>query len=85
MATLTEQQRADLMAQVMRDYPRALGGMPLDKADLREVIDSLDDHNHSGTASLNSAIPPSQRALLSDAQKSWLQAQVVAARQAQGV
>jgi hypothetical protein len=67
MATLTEQQRADLTADIQRtsDCP---GGLL--KPQLRAVYDALDDWwETTGSLDANAAIPQPQRGILTTKQK----------------
>lgn len=70
MATLPIQDRADITADVQRT-PECPGGVT--KAQLRAVVDALDDYwEATGAAAANAAIPQPQRGILSARQKAFL-------------
>ena len=70
MATLPTQDRADIAAEAQRT-PECPGG--LTKAQLRAVIDALDDWwEATGAAAANTAIPQPQRGILTVRQKAFL-------------
>lgn len=70
MTILTEQQRVDLWANIVRsvDCPGALL-----KPQIREVVNALDDWwETTGAAAANAAIPQPQRGILTIKQKARL-------------
>lgn len=70
MAALPIQDRADIKAEVQRT-PECPGGVT--KAQLRAVVDALDDYwEATGAAAANAAIPQPQRGILSARQKAFL-------------
>lgn len=70
MAALPSEDRADTTADAQRT-PECPGG--LTKAQLRAVVDALDDHwDSTGAASANAAIPQPQRGMLTARQKAFL-------------
>lgn len=70
MATLPVQERADITVDVQRT-PECPGGIT--KAQLRAVVDALDDYwEATGAAAANAAIPQPQRGILSARQKAFL-------------
>lgn len=70
MATLPIQDRAGITADVQRT-PECPGGVT--KAQLRAVVDALDDYwEATGAAAANAAIPQPQRGILSARQKAFL-------------
>lgn len=70
MAALPSEYRADITADAQRT-PECPGG--LTKAQLRAVVDAIDDWwEASGAAAANTAIPQPQRGALSTRQKVYL-------------
>lgn len=70
MAALPIQDRANITAEAQRT-PECPGGVT--KAQLRAVVDALDDYwEATGAAAANAAIPQPQRGILSARQKAFL-------------
>lgn len=84
MAVLSNQDRADIFASVMRK--ERILAQPLDfagslsKADLRAAVDAIDQWISDNAAAFNSAIPQPARGALSAAQKASIFSAVVAKR-----
>lgn len=72
MAVLSDNDRAALTAECQRDNDFRLEGWPVTKAQLRSVINALDQFLEDNAAAINSAIPQPQRGLLSQKQKAFL-------------
>lgn len=82
MAALTDEQRRDLWARMMRENT---DGVSISKAELRAALDAIDDRVDSNAASMNSAIPQPARGALSASQKARLLSLIVEARFGGGV
>lgn len=80
MAVLANADRAAVWAQVMRDLSDVREACNASKAELRAVVDAIDDWVDANAASFNSAIPQPQRANLTAQQKARLLMAVVARR-----
>lgn len=79
MAVLSNQDRFDTMADVMRDA-RMGATAALTKANLRSALDALDDFMNTNAATINNAIPLPARTALTAAQKAMLLMYVVSKR-----
>jgi len=77
MAVLTEQQRSDAWAELMRKFK---GSTVVTKAQLRAALDAVDDWVDANTTSFNNAIPQPQRSDLNTEQKAQLLMVVVSKR-----
>lgn len=66
MAALSENDRVAVWAEYMRDGDGAVG---ITKAQLRAVINAVDDWAEANASSYNNAIPQPQRGLLTTRQK----------------
>lgn len=75
MAVLTENQRREAWAEMMRR-----GGVSITKADLRAAFDAIDDWFDANASTINQAIPAAARAGLTTAQKAFLLALVLRKR-----
>ena len=75
MAVLTEQQRREAWAEMMR-----LGGISIPKEDLRSAFNALDDWFEFNAATLNSVIPQPARSSLTLQQKALLLSLVIRKR-----
>jgi hypothetical protein len=65
--------RLRAFAQLMRDWPPALGSFPaLTKPELRAALDACDDWIEANAASFNSALPQPARGALTAPQKTYL-------------
>ncbi len=78
MAVLSESQRFEAWANLMRDRLGTLA--PLAKADLRAAVDAVDDFLDANAATINAAIPQPARGALTTKQKALLLMYVVAKR-----
>ncbi len=85
MAVLTDNQRAAVWAEFMRDVckDREQYGT-LTKADIRAAVNALDDFLNAQAATINSTIPQPARAQLTTAQKARLLTAVIRHRYIQG-
>lgn len=81
MAVLPNADRADIARDLMRE---PMGDVAVTKAQLRAVINALDDYFSTNAAAMNSAIPTPQRTLLSAAQKAQIGAAVLLKRYVTG-
>lgn len=80
MAVLTDSQRYDLWAQLMRDLSGDHEPITLGKGDLRAALDAVDGWVETNQASFNQALPTVARTGLSARQKSRLLRVVVGRR-----
>lgn len=80
MAILSSQQRADLWAQFMREFPKDETLGALTKVDLRAAVDALDQFLSDNAAAVNNSIPQPARSELTARQKALLLIAVVRAR-----
>lgn len=80
MAVLAENQRKELWAGYMREFPRddTLGAITKDQ--LRAAIDALDQFFSDNAAAVNAAIPQPARGVLTTKQKALLLIHVIRAR-----
>lgn len=82
MAVLADTDRTECWADLMRRPD--LGSMPLAKADLRAVVNAIDDWVVANAAAFNTALPQPGRTALSAAQKALLLSVVVGKRYEKG-
>lgn len=82
MAVLSDNDRAEVWAQWMRDNTDTVGAMT--KADLRAAADALDDFLNTNAAAINSAIPQPARGVLTAPQKARLLMLVIQMRYVKG-
>lgn len=75
MAVLTDEQRREAWAEMMR-----LGGVSIAKADLRAAFDAIDSFLDANAAAIDQAIPQPARSGLTTQQKALLLALVVRRR-----
>ena len=80
MAVLTSQQRFDLWAGFMREFPRAETIGAITKADIRAAVDALDTFFDTNANNVNNAIPQPARSVLTTRQKALLLIHVIRAR-----
>lgn len=83
MAVLIDQDRFDLMAQLMRDAA-FISASGVTKADLRATVDAIDSYLNTNASAINSAIPQPARANLSIPIKALLLMYVVQKRYLKG-
>lgn len=83
MAVLIDQDRFDLMAEMMRDIA-FISASGVTKADLRAAVDAIDSYLNTNASAINSAIPQPARANLSTPIKALLMMFVVQKRYLQG-
>jgi hypothetical protein len=84
MAVLSDNDRAALWADFMRNFP-AGESCGITKAELRAAVNGLDDYINTNAGAINSAIPQPARGALTTAQKARLLQYVVAKRYLSGV
>lgn len=84
MATLIEQDRADVWTQIMRLLSADRDSTGLSKADLRAAIDAADAWAEANKAEYNAALPLPARTTLTAAQKARLLALVILKRYEKG-
>jgi hypothetical protein len=84
MAVLSENDRALLWAEFMRDRSGARDPLSLTKADLRAAVNAVDDWLNTNAAAMNTAIPQPARGALTTPQKALLLQFVVARRYLSG-
>lgn len=75
MAVLTDEQRREIWAEMMR-----LGGVSITKDDLRAAFNAIDDWFETNKATVNAAIPQPARTGLTAPQKALLLAFVIRKR-----
>jgi hypothetical protein len=80
MAILTDQNRAALWAEVMREMSAGGEGCSITKTDLRLALNAVDQWVDDNSAAFNSAIPQPARSALTSKQKARLLAYVVRRR-----
>lgn len=81
MAVLSDPNRAELMADWMRENRSAVG---ITKSDLRASVNALDAFLDTNAAAINAAIPQPARGVLSTAQKAHLLMFVIRQRYVRG-
>lgn len=84
MAVLSDQDRADVAAEGMRD-PNLGSLQGMLKADWRAAVNGIDDYLNTNAAAINSAIPQPARANLTVTQKALLLMYVITKRYLSGV
>jgi len=77
MAVLSEQNRAAVWADFMRDESSAHNSIGITKADLRAAFNAADDWAEANATSFNSALPQPARGALTARQKAKLLAMVL--------
>jgi hypothetical protein len=80
MATLADQDRIDVWADIMRRLSADREPVSITKAELRAAIDAIDDWVHTNAAAFNTAIPQPARGALTAPQKARLLMLVVSKR-----
>ena len=80
MAVLTETERVDVWAKLMRQYSSDGETIGINKADLRAAVNSIDDYMNDNAATINNALPTAPRTALTPAQKAILLSYVVLKR-----
>lgn len=84
MAVLSDGDRLDCWAELMRDFSSAAESLGITKADFRAAIDAADTWVNSNAASFNSAIPQPARGAMTASQKVRLLAAVALKRFVKG-
>lgn len=85
MAVLSESDRAEAFAELLRDSSRD-GTVPsLTKADIRAALDATDQWVDDNAVAFNNALPQPARGTMTNAQKARLMAYVVQTRWVKGV
>lgn len=80
MAVLSDAQRKEIWAQMMRDLSDVREPIGVTKTDLRAAVDAADQWAQDNAASFNSALPQPARNALTAGQKSRLLAYVIQKR-----
>lgn len=80
MAVLSNEQRFDLWAGYMREFPRDETLGVITKDQLREAINALDQFFSDNAATVNAALPQPARSVLTTKQKALLLIHVIRAR-----
>lgn len=80
MAVLSVQQRHDLWAGFMREFPKAETLGEITKDQLRAAVDALDQFFSDNAGTVNAAIPQPARGVLTTRQKALLLIHVIRAR-----
>ena len=84
MTVLTEEDRADCSTEFQREESRDRSPIGGTKADIRVMINALDDYMDTNAAAMNQAIPQPQRGMFTAAQKAKVLNFVVRKRYLQG-
>lgn len=84
MAVLPDNDRADVLAEYMRELSSVRDPCSVNSADIRAALNALDDLMNSNAAAINAAIPQPARANLTTAQKARLLMLVVRRRYISG-
>lgn len=69
MAVLTDEQRREALAEMMRELSNSRVAFPLTKAELLAFLSAIDDWLDANSASFNSALPAAARTQLSLSEK----------------
>ncbi len=69
MAVLTDNQREEVWAEIMRLWSRQLMPTSLNKSELRAFVDAVDQWIDDNQASFNSAIPEPAKSALTQKEK----------------
>jgi hypothetical protein len=72
MAVLSAEERRRTWGHLMRSWSAGLGGIPVNKSDLRAAVDATDDWIEANQASFNSALPQPFRGAASTPVKTLL-------------
>lgn len=83
MAVLTEQDRFDTWAEVMR-VGADFGQVTITKQDLRAAVNAVDQFLSDNAAALNAAIPQPARGSLTAAQKAFIVEMIARKRRLKG-
>lgn len=85
MAVLSDNDRAELWAEFMRELSRDRDSVgAITKADLRAAVNALDDYLHTNASAINTAIPQPARGVLTASQKARLLRAVITQRYVKG-
>jgi hypothetical protein len=84
MAVLTDQARAEIWAEFMRELSRDGDPITITKADLRAAFNAIDDFMDANAATINQALPQPARTALTITQKARLLNFVVSRRYIEG-
>jgi hypothetical protein len=84
MATLNEQDRAEVAGNFMRELSNGREALATSKANLRAALDAIDNFFDANAANINAAIPQPARAELTTAQKARLTMFVIRQRYVAG-
>lgn len=84
MAVLSDNDRTETWAELMREWSNAREPVSVTKADLRAAVDAIDTWLNDNAASANTAIPQPARGALTTAQKARLLMFVVRRRYLSG-
>jgi hypothetical protein len=80
MAVLSDNDRLELWAEVMRDLGSTGASVSIEKADLRAALDAADSWVDTNAASYNTALPQPARGALTARQKAHLLMYVIRRR-----
>lgn len=72
MAVLSDNDRADVWAAIMRDFSIARESVGVSKTDLRAAVNAIDVWVNDNSSSFNTAIPQPARTALTASQKARL-------------
>lgn len=84
MAVLSDEDRAELTAEILRDLSRGREPLNSDKAQARAVVNAIDDFLNTNAIAMNNAIPQPQRANYTTSQKARFYAGTIAKRWVKG-
>jgi hypothetical protein len=82
MAALTDSDRAECWAEVMRRED--VGTLTISKADVRALMNAVDDWVVANATAFNAALPQPGRGALSSAQKALILSEIVLKRYVKG-
>jgi hypothetical protein len=80
VAVMSAEERRRTWAHLMREWDRALGGIPVNKVDLRAAVDAADQWADDNAASFNTALPQPFKGAASIGMKSLLLCYVIMRR-----
>ena len=80
MATLSELQRVEAWADLMKQWSRDGETVGIEKTDLRSAVDAMDNFFNSNASTINNAFPAAAKAGLTTKQKALLLMYVITQR-----
>lgn len=80
MAVLSDDQRKDVWAELMRAWSNERAAVTINKTDLRAAVDAIDTFFNANITAINNAFPATARAGLTPKQKALVLVYVIAKR-----